>query len=203
MLDLNMNMLDLSEHLSRHLTIQVSYFNQLNLLNINLRLSILSTQPTVIQKTDVSFHNKLHLILPYCCISILKICQSVCVCVCIVYQFVYVCLLLCLLLVHFYYLYSQLAIYNIYIYIYIYIKKDSSILFPHSIWIPPFYLFQILRFCLKLHQPRYAILTQLFFLAFHGCSNHSNLEMETECLTKTLSHLKLNISRTKNGRNKL
>ena len=35
------------------------------------------------------------------------------------------------------------------------------------------------------------------------CSNHSNLEMEAECLTKTLSYLNLNISRTKNGRNKL
>ena len=37
----------------------------------------------------------------------------------------------------------------------------------------------------------------------HGCSNHSNLETEAECLTKTLSCLNLNISRTKNGRNKL
>ena len=36
-----------------------------------------------------------------------------------------------------------------------------------------------------------------------GCSNHSNLEMEAECLTKTLPCLNLNISRTKNGRNKL
>ena len=31
----------------------------------------------------------------------------------------------------------------------------------------------------------------------------SNLEMEAECLTKTLSYLNLNISRRKNGRNKL
>ena len=38
---------------------------------------------------------------------------------------------------------------------------------------------------------------------YHGCSNHSNLEMEAECLTKTLSYLNLNISRTKNSRNKL
>ena len=38
---------------------------------------------------------------------------------------------------------------------------------------------------------------------FHGCKNHSNLEMEAECLTKTLSYLNLNISRTKNARNKL
>ena len=30
-----------------------------------------------------------------------------------------------------------------------------------------------------------------------ACSNHSNLEMEAECLTKTLSYLNLNISRTK------
>ena len=37
----------------------------------------------------------------------------------------------------------------------------------------------------------------------HGCSNHSNLEMEAEYLMKTLSYLNLNISRTKNGRNKL
>ena len=37
----------------------------------------------------------------------------------------------------------------------------------------------------------------------HGCSNHSNLEMEAEFLTKNLSYLNLNISRTKNGRNKL
>ena len=37
----------------------------------------------------------------------------------------------------------------------------------------------------------------------HSCSNHSNLEMEAEFLTKTLSYLNLNISRTKNGRNKL
>ena len=37
----------------------------------------------------------------------------------------------------------------------------------------------------------------------HSRSNHSNLGMEAECLTKTLSHLNLNISRTKNGRNKL
>ena len=31
----------------------------------------------------------------------------------------------------------------------------------------------------------------------HGCSNHLNLEMEAECLTKNLSHLNLNISRKK------
>ena len=37
----------------------------------------------------------------------------------------------------------------------------------------------------------------------HGCSNNSNLEMEAECLTKNMSHLNLNISRTKNDRNKL
>ena len=38
---------------------------------------------------------------------------------------------------------------------------------------------------------------------YHGCPNHSNLEMEAECLTKILSYLNLNISRTKNGRNNL
>ena len=37
----------------------------------------------------------------------------------------------------------------------------------------------------------------------HGCSNHWNLEMEAECLTKHFPYLNLNISRTKNGRNKL
>ena len=37
----------------------------------------------------------------------------------------------------------------------------------------------------------------------HGCLDHSNLETEAECLMKTLSYLNLNISRTKNGRNKL
>ena len=35
----------------------------------------------------------------------------------------------------------------------------------------------------------------------HGCSNHSNLEMNAECLMKTMSYLNSNISRTKNGRN--
>ena len=40
-------------------------------------------------------------------------------------------------------------------------------------------------------------------VAEHSCSNHLNLEIDTECLTKTLSYLNLNISRTKNGRNKL
>ena len=31
--------------------------------------------------------------------------------------------------------------------------------------------------------------------AVHGCSDHSNLEMEAECLTKNLSYLNLNISK--------
>ena len=43
----------------------------------------------------------------------------------------------------------------------------------------------------------------LRFGVWHGCSNHSNLEMEAECLTKTLTYLNLNISRTKNARDKL
>ena len=42
-----------------------------------------------------------------------------------------------------------------------------------------------------------------FPINIHGCSNHLNLEMEAECLTKTLPCLNLNISRIKNGRNKL
>ena len=33
----------------------------------------------------------------------------------------------------------------------------------------------------------------------HGSSDHSNLEMEAECLMKNLSYLNLNISRRKNG----
>ena len=37
----------------------------------------------------------------------------------------------------------------------------------------------------------------------YGCSDHSNLEMEAKCWKKTLSYLNLNISRTKNDRNKL
>ena len=41
------------------------------------------------------------------------------------------------------------------------------------------------------------------WLAYHSCSNHLNLEMEAECLTKTLPYLILNIFRTKYGRNKL
>ena len=49
------------------------------------------------------------------------------------------------------------------------------------------------------------ILSSVTEIAFepHGCSNHSNLEMEAECLTKNISYLNLNISRRKNGRNKL
>ena len=41
------------------------------------------------------------------------------------------------------------------------------------------------------------------FPVYHGCSNESNLEMAAEFLTKNVSNLNLNISRTKNGRNKL
>ena len=37
----------------------------------------------------------------------------------------------------------------------------------------------------------------------HGCLNQLNLEMEAEFLTKNMSYLNLNISRTKNGRDKL
>ena len=37
----------------------------------------------------------------------------------------------------------------------------------------------------------------------HSCSSHSNLEIEVESLKKNLSYLNLNISRTKNGKNKL
>ena len=45
-------------------------------------------------------------------------------------------------------------------------------------------------------------LNQISFMG-HRCSNHLNLEMEAKCLKKTLSYLNLNISRTKNCRNKL
>ena len=37
----------------------------------------------------------------------------------------------------------------------------------------------------------------------HRYLNYLIFEMEEECLTKNLSYLNLNISRTKNGRNKL
>ena len=50
---------------------------------------------------------------------------------------------------------------------------------------------------------RYCALLYILWVCHHSCSNHSNLEMEAECLTKTLSYLNLNISRTKSGRNKL
>ena len=43
----------------------------------------------------------------------------------------------------------------------------------------------------------------IYYHTNYGCRNHSNLEIEAECLTKTFSYLNLNISRTKNGRNKL
>ena len=49
----------------------------------------------------------------------------------------------------------------------------------------------------------YIIIYIIYIYIYHGCSNHSNLEMEAEFLTKNLSYLNLNISRTKNGRNKL
>ena len=39
--------------------------------------------------------------------------------------------------------------------------------------------------------------------AVHGCSSHSNLEIEAKCLTKNLPYLNLNIFTTKNSRNKL
>ena len=48
-----------------------------------------------------------------------------------------------------------------------------------------------------------AFIRKQYDFSQHGCSNHLNSEMETECLTKTLSYLSLNISRTKNSRNKL
>ena len=113
-----LNMLDLSKHRSRHLTIYPILTS--SLLNINLRLSILSK--TVIKKTDVSFHNKLHQILPYCCISILAICQCVCV-------FLFVCLfvnlychcffiLSCWLLFYAFFYSTYLLLIYIYIYIY-------------------------------------------------------------------------------------
>ena len=48
----------------------------------------------------------------------------------------------------------------------------------------------------------YLLSTKINYI-YHGCSNHSNLEIEAKCLAKNLSYLNLNISRTKNGRNKL
>ena len=47
--------------------------------------------------------------------------------------------------------------------------------------------------------------TKNLTLAFleHSCSNQLNWEMAAEFPTKNVSYLNLNISRTKNGRNKL
>ena len=50
---------------------------------------------------------------------------------------------------------------------------------------------------------KWASFTLVKQFKIHGCSNHSNLEMEAEFLRKTLSYLNLNTSRTKNSRNKL
>ena len=120
-----LNMLDLPKHRSRHSTTYPVLTS--SLLNINLRLIILSK--TVIKKTDVSFHNKLHQILPYCCISILTICQCVCFFVCL-----FVCLIICIVIVSLFFpvdccsmLSFIIHIYCLYIYIYIYIyilRKD-------------------------------------------------------------------------------
>ena len=65
------------------------------------------------KKTGVSFHYKVHLILPYCCISILTICQCVfCLFVSLFALSLFICsflLMLCCyilsVLVDFYYLY--------------------------------------------------------------------------------------------------
>ena len=46
-------------------------------------------------------------------------------------------------------------------------------------------------------------LQRFIFLLYHSCLSHLNLEMEAECLTKTLSYMNVNISKAKNGRNKL
>ena len=89
-----------------------------------MRLGILII--TVIKKTDISFQNKLHLILPYCCISILSIWQCVCVfClfVCLFVSlfvlslFLYSFLLMLLLLYAFF---PRTFLFLIYVYIYIY-----------------------------------------------------------------------------------
>ena len=43
----------------------------------------------------------------------------------------------------------------------------------------------------------HSVLPKNTLITSHGCLNHSNLEMEAECLTKNLSYLNLNISKTK------
>ena len=58
-------------------------------------------------------------------------------------------------------------------------------------------------FLKKAKDPDFAARACVCVCVCHGCSDHSNLEMEAECLTKTLSYLNLNFSRTKNGRNNL
>ena len=99
------------------------------------------------QKTDVSFHYKLHLILPYCCISILTIYQCV-------FFFVCFCQFICIVIVSSFFPVDAVAVFPSKFLLLIYVKKGSFSLF---------YLSHIFRFCSKLYQPWHP---QVFFLAF-------------------------------------
>ena len=121
-----------------------------------------------------------HSVYVYVCIMYIYVCVCVCiwyaVCACVyLYIYIYMCVCVC-------------------VYIYIYIRMSHSRAFKEM-----FFLSAVIFRILQWWDSKY----HCWWGAMHGCSNHSNLEMEAECLTKTLSCLNLNISRTKNGRNKL
>ena len=76
----------------------------------------------------------------------------------------------------------------------------ASLAVSHGSWAHHQNAASISLFCKYLFGRCWSVLAHL---VPHGCSDHSNLEMKGECLTKTLSYLNLIIFRTKNGRNKL
>ena len=105
--------------------------------------------------------------------------HSLYVYVCIMYIYVCVCV----------YIWFAVCVCVYLLYIYIMYEPFKEMFFLLAV------IFRILRWWdSKYH---------CWWRAMHGCSNHSNLEMEAECLTRTLSCLNLNISWTKNGSNKL
>ena len=72
--------------------------------------------------------------------------------------------------------------------------KTQAIWTKYCIYIYPCYLSMCtVLVSIVLH----SVLPKNTLITSHGCLNHSNLEMEAECLTKNLSYLNLNISKTK------
>ena len=47
---------------------------------------------------------------------------------------------------------------------------------------------------IEFYRKYFSCCKKVAFWVWQGCSNHLNLEMEAECLTKNLSYLNLNIS---------